>query len=122
MKIKLHWQMIISMVLGFIFALLYPSGAIKFIPMGEMFIRLLKMIIVPLVFTSIVLGISRVANNSGFSRLGIKTLSYYLFSSLFAIIIGLGLINMVNPGKNANILPDKAYDSSHLQTNSDFPA
>tara|TARA_Y100000590_G_scaffold444025_1_gene574246 strand:+ start:736 stop:1932 length:1197 start_codon:yes stop_codon:yes gene_type:complete len=112
--------MIISMVLGFIFALLYPSGAIKFIPMGEIFIRLLKMIIVPLVFTSIVLGISRVANNSGFSRLGIKTLSYYLFSSLFAIIIGLGLINMVNPGKNANILPDKAYDSSHLQTNSEW--
>ncbi|MCB1099531.1 MAG: dicarboxylate/amino acid:cation symporter [Verrucomicrobiae bacterium] len=62
------------------------------------FIGLLKMVIVPLIFSSIVSGIASLGSGEGFGRLGLKTVAYYVFTSVVAIVIGLTVVNVVQPG------------------------
>ena len=81
-NIKLHWQIIICMVLGTIVGILfnkiggYEDSTIYtlILLLGDIFIRLLKMVIVPLIFTSIIMGISSIKDQSKIGRLGFKTL------------------------------------------------
>ena len=97
MKLKLHWQIVIFMILGTIFGLYFntnDSNSILYtliVLCGDIFIRLLKMVIVPLIFTSIVIGVSSIKNRTKIGRLGIKTFSYYVMTSLIAILICLFL-------------------------------
>ena len=93
-KLKLHWQILIAMVLGIAIGVIFqnihhgnPDGAIYSLitSLGVIFVRLLKMVIVPLVFTSIIMGISSIKDQSKIGRLGLKTLVYYIFTSLIAI-------------------------------------
>ena len=77
---------------------------------GTLFMNLLKMVIVPLVFTSIVVGIAGLGKTDGFARLGGKTLLYYTLSSFVAIIIGLILVNTFKPGLE-NGQPNEAIRS-----------
>jgi len=65
---------------------------------GTIFINLLKMVIVPLVFSSIVVGIAGLGKTEGFARLGLKTVGYYMLTSFIAIIIGLTMVNVFQPG------------------------
>lgn len=65
---------------------------------GTIFMNLLKMVIVPLVFTSIVVGIAGLGKTDGFARLGMKTLGFYMASSFVAILIGLFMVNTFQPG------------------------
>ncbi|MCP4849760.1 MAG: dicarboxylate/amino acid:cation symporter [Verrucomicrobiaceae bacterium] len=106
---KVHWQIIIALVLGVAAgsALQYFLGAgaagSRWVLICEflgktVFIGLLKMIIVPLIFSSIVTGIAGLSGISGFGRLGIKTLGYYVLSSVLAITIGLSAVNVMKPG------------------------
>ena len=64
--------------------------------LGTIFIRLLKMVMVPLIFTSIIMGVSSIGSGKRVGRIGIKTLLYYLSTSLFAIITGLFLSNFLS--------------------------
>lgn len=65
---------------------------------GGLFMSALKMIIVPLIFSSVVVGIAGVGNQKGFGRRGLKTLGYYVATSFFATLIGLTFVNVVKPG------------------------
>jgi len=96
MKIKLYWQVLIAMALGIIFALVFKEHALIAKPLGTIFMRLLKMIIIPLIIFSITTGVANLGKNIG--RVGAKTFGYYLFTSLIAIIIGLTLTNLIKPG------------------------
>ena len=96
MKIKLYWQVLIAMVLGITFALIFKEQALIAKPLGTIFMRLLKMIIVPLIIFSITSGVINLGKNIG--RVGAKTFGYYLFTSLIAIVIGLTLANLIKPG------------------------
>ena len=96
MKIKLYWQVLIAMVLGIAFALIFKEQALIAKPLGTIFMRLLKMIIVPLIIFSITSGVINLGKNIG--RVGSKTFGYYLLTSLLAIIIGLTLANTIQPG------------------------
>ena len=126
MKLKLHWQIIICMVFGTIAGVVFHdlgydnSRIYTFIVLlGDIFIRLLKMIIVPLIFTSIIIGISSIKERSKIGRLGIKTFLYYVGTSLFAIIIGLTLANLIQPGIGAATIDQAgAFDTSKLNTSS----
>ncbi|MEO8398978.1 MAG: dicarboxylate/amino acid:cation symporter, partial [Ignavibacteriaceae bacterium] len=71
--------------------------------MGDLFLRALKMIIVPLILTSIISGVANIGDAQNLGKLGLKTLLYYLTTSLFAILIGLTLVNIINPGAGADI-------------------
>lgn len=103
-KLALHWKIIIGLVLGIIYALVSSSlGWNKFTlnwidPFGEIFIRLLKFIAVPLVLFSIISGISGLPDPSKLGRMGAKTLVAYLVTTVAAVGVGLLLVNMLKPG------------------------
>lgn len=114
-RLATHWQILIALVLATVTAITLRglfngaeesssgaklvSGALatcKFI--GDLFMRGLKMIIVPLIVTAVVSGITGLKGVEGFGRLGFKTMGFYLTSSLFAIVVGLLLVNLIEPG------------------------
>lgn len=102
-KLKLHWQILISLFLGVLYGL-FLFDSVEYVAwMGEIFLRALKMIIIPLIITSIISGVSNIGNAQNLGRLGIKTLSYYLITSLFAIFVGLILVNLLQPGIGADL-------------------
>jgi len=74
----------------------------------ELFLRLLKMIIVPLIVTSIVTGVLAVGDGEGLGRIGFKTMAYYLSTSTLAILTGLLLVNVIRPGVGAHIVLQEA--------------
>jgi len=71
--------------------------------MGTLFIRLLKMIMVPLIFVSVIGGVASVGGGRSLGRLGLKTVTYYVLTSFLAIIVGLAFVNLIAPGIGANI-------------------
>ena len=101
-KLKSHHQILISMIAGYIVGYSFDFSKI-FIPLGDIFIRLLKMIIVPIIFTSIVSGISSVSKSQNIKVLGLKTILYYMSTSLIAIVLGLILTNTIKPGVGFSI-------------------
>ncbi len=98
---RLHWQVLIAMLLGIGIGL-SPGGAAVADNVGwvgGLFMRLLRMIIVPLVITSIVSGVASAGSGRTVGRMFGKTLGYYLVSSLLAALTGLLLFNIINPGR-----------------------
>ena len=83
---------------------------------AEVFLRLLKMILVPLVITSIVTGVMSVGNSSKLGRIGIFTFLYYLGSSLLAILTGLLLVNILQPGVGVDLSLRSNVDLQNLST------
>lgn len=104
-KLALHWKIIIGMILGIIWALLssslgWSAFTINWIdPFGTIFINLLKLIAVPLVLFSIIGGVANIGDPSSLGRMGGKTLLLYLVTTIFAISLGLVLVNTIQPGK-----------------------
>ena len=102
-KIKLHWQILIALVLAVLFGYYIPQG-VKYVSwVGDIFLRALKMIIIPLVFSSIISGVSSIGGGKNLGRLGIKTLFYYLSTSTLAIVTGLTVVNLVKPGVGVDL-------------------
>ena len=103
-KIALHWQVIIALVLGVMYAVLavnlgWQSITKAYIsPFGDIFINLLKLIAVPLVLFSIITGIGSLKNIKQLGRVGVKTLLIYVGTTMSAILIGLLLVNLIKPG------------------------
>ena len=129
----LHWQILISMILGILvgtyiknnFLLILSSDILialydLFVSFGVIFIKLLKMIIIPLIFTSIIVGVSSIGATKRLGKIGIKTILYYMCTSLFAILIGLFLTNILKPGvnysDNETLLNSTSYDYENLNT------
>ncbi|MFB9057571.1 dicarboxylate/amino acid:cation symporter [Mariniflexile ostreae] len=104
-KLALHWQILIGMTLGVIWALLssalgWSSFTLNWInPFGTIFINLLKLIAVPLVLFSIIGGVANIGDPSSLGRMGGKTLLIYLVTTVMAISLGLVLVNTIKPGK-----------------------
>jgi len=111
-KLALHWQILIAIILGGLFGFFLTEYIAYVNWMGTVFMRLLKMIIVPLVFCTVTVGVANISATDGFLRLGGKTLGIYLLTCLCAIITGLVLVNVIKPGEGLNItLPEAAADA-----------
>ena len=103
---KLHWQILIALVLavvvGSFTSSLHVNTGLDLFPFfeffGALFLNALKMIIVPLIISSIVVGIAGIQQDGAFARMGGKTLLYYVATSTIAIVIGLALVMMFQPG------------------------
>ncbi|MEK9656941.1 MAG: dicarboxylate/amino acid:cation symporter [bacterium] len=108
LNIKLHTQIIISIIMGITVGVLLQEKAIILKPLAEIFIRLLNMIIIPIIFATLIVGITSLGNIKTLGRLGSKTFIYYIITSLIAVIIGLTIINLFNPGKNADLIIDQS--------------
>lgn len=102
-KIALHWQILIALILAVLYGI-YLSEHIYLVEwMGEIFLRALKMIIIPLVLSSIISGVTNIGSAESLGRLGTKTIAYYLSTSLIAILTGLTLVNIFKPGVGAKL-------------------
>ena len=115
-KLKLHWRVLIAMALGTIFALIFKEDALFVAPLGTIFMRLLKMIIVPLILFSITTGVASLGDSKTLGRMGAKTFIYYFITSIFAILVGLILTNIIQPGVGVEMSGSvQSFDSSSLQ-------
>ena len=106
-KLALHWQIILGMFLGVIFALILTNieGGKVFIsnwikPFGTIFINSLKLIAVPLILASLIKGVSDLKDLSKLSSMGGRTIFIYLCTTLMAVIIGLVSVNIIKPGNS----------------------
>ncbi|MBS4044291.1 MAG: dicarboxylate/amino acid:cation symporter [Chitinophagaceae bacterium] len=102
-KIPLHWQIFIGLFIGILFGYFFTDYVFLISWMGTVFLKLLKMIIMPLLLFSVMAGIINVGNPAGLGRLGLKTISYYVGSSLAAICTGLLIVNLMQPGVGADL-------------------
>ncbi|MEP2774673.1 MAG: dicarboxylate/amino acid:cation symporter [Luteolibacter sp.] len=134
-RLATHWQILIALVLATLTALVlrglfsgvaeestgakFVSGALetcRFI--GDLFMRGLKMIIVPLIVTAVVSGITGMKGVEGFGRLGAKTVAFYVCSSIAAITLGLLVVNVVQPGTKDGV-PNEAIKVAFEQMGSE---
>ena len=105
-KLSLAWQIVIGLLLGIaVGALLNHSSADKawwigtvLQPAGDLFIRLIKMIVIPIVISSLIVGIAGVGDGKKLGRIGFKTLLYFEIITTVAIVVGLVLANLFQPG------------------------
>jgi len=101
---KLHWQIILGLVLGLLYGIVAAgAGWVEFTsdwiaPFGTIFLNLLKLIAVPLILASLVVGVASLRDLKKLSRIGGKTLGLYLLTTTIALLIGLGLVNTLKPG------------------------
>ena len=107
-KLAMHWKILIGMILGLLFGLLMKNLEQKGIvvdwikPFGTIFINLLKMIAVLLIVVSLIVGLADLKDISKLSKLGGRTVIFYLCSTVIAVTIGLGLANLIKPGRYIN--------------------
>lgn len=106
MKLALHWQILIGMVLGIVFGSVVSSweGGTKFIqdwvsPIGTIFIKLLKLIAVPLILASLIKGIADLQDIAKFKSMGLRTIALYISTTVVAICVGLLVVNVLKPGE-----------------------
>ncbi|MDD4144117.1 MAG: dicarboxylate/amino acid:cation symporter [Prolixibacteraceae bacterium] len=109
-KLKLHWQILIALILAIIFGYFVPQGVEYVSWIGDIFLRSLKMVIIPLIFSSIISGVTSMGEGKNLGRLGIKTLGYYMLTSLMAIVTGLIIVNLVKPGVGVDLGFTKTVD------------
>src|SRR5690606_30871436 len=104
-KLPLHIKIIIGLILGIVWALVsgylgWSEFTLNWIdPFGTIFINLLKLIAVPLVLFSIIKGIADLNDINALGKMGLKTITAYLITTVIAISLGLFLVNTINPGK-----------------------
>ena len=103
-KIALHWKILIGLLLGVLWAILssifgWSEFTLNWIdPFGTIFINLLKLVAVPLVLFSIIKGITNLSDITRLGRLGSKTILIYVLTTMFAVTVGLSLVNLIKPG------------------------
>ena len=108
-KLALHWKILIGMVLGLVFGfiMLQVDGGKGFVadwikPLGTIFVKLLKLIAIPLILASLIKGISDLKDISKFKNIGLKTIAIYIATTVIAISIGLILVNVLQPGNGVS--------------------
>ena len=122
-KISLAWQILIALVLGIIVgAVLHNQTESRewlvsniLSPAGDIFIRLIKMIVVPIVISTLVVGIAGVGDAKKLGRLGLKTIIYFEVITTVAIVVGLTLANVFQPGHGIDMSTLTAVDISQYE-------
>ena len=101
---KLHWQVLAGMAMGVAVGLLGDSTWVPWYGwVGDLFLRALKMVVVPLIVSSLVVGVARLGHPREVGRLGARTLLYYLSTSALAILTGMIFVNFFQPGVGVDI-------------------
>lgn len=116
---RLFLQVVIAIVLGVIIGGVWPAGGEALRPLGNGFIRLIRMLLAPIICGTIVLGIARMDNLKQVGRIGLKALIYFEVVSTAALAIGLVVVNVLRPGAGMNVNPsdlDAASIASYTAT------
>ncbi len=98
MKLSLPTQIAVGMLVGIVLGVVSPAAGIWVKPVGDLFLRLIRMVVVPLVFSSLLVGTATVGDPKKLGRMGGRTIAYYLCTTALAISLGLIIGNVVQPG------------------------
>ena len=101
----LYFWVLIAIVIGGVFGALDPEHAVKFKPLGDGFIALVRMLISPVIFCTVVLGIAGAGDMKKVGRVGGKALLYFETVSNVSLVIGLIVVNVLKPGAGFNVDP-----------------
>ena len=101
----LYFRVICGIVIGVVLGFLFPATAQALKPLGDAFIKLIKMMIAPIIFCTVVVGIAKMGHMRDVGRVGIKALIYFEAMSTIALIIGLVVVNVLRPGAGMNVDP-----------------
>jgi Na+/H+-dicarboxylate symporter len=118
---KLHWQIILGLALGLVYGLIAANAGWGtftshwIAPFGAIFINLLKLIAIPLVLTSLVCGVASLSDLKKLSRMGGKTIALYLGTTVVAVLIGLALVNVLQPGKQVPASMKESLQASYQE-------
>lgn len=118
-KMKLTTKIFIGLLIGVVIGLFLTNNeeiAVMFQPLGDIYIRLISLVMVPLVFTSLLLGVSSVTDIKKVGKIGLSTIVYFMGTTLIAVVIGLVLANVIQPGAGMNLAPEAATSEA------DFPS
>ena len=97
-------QILIAMVLGVLFGI-FGHDYVKYISWaGDIFLRFLKMIVIPIVFSSMVVGVAGMGNNGGLGRIAGKTFAFYVSTTVIAAFIGMIFVNLLEPGVGSSLI------------------
>ncbi len=114
----LYVQVLVAVALGILIGWLYPGVGKQLQPLGDAFIKLVKMMIAPIIFCTVVHGVASMSDLKKLGRVGLKTLVYFEVVSTLALLIGLVVVNVLKPGAGMNIDPatlDAAVGKSYEQ-------
>src|ERR1700709_121573 len=100
---QLWVQVLVGTALGAVVGWLWPHFGASLKPLGDAFIKLVKMAIAPVIFCTVAAGIARMGDLKAFGRLGLRTLVYFEVVSTFALVIGLVVGTVLHPGAGFNI-------------------
>ncbi|HWJ29528.1 MAG TPA: cation:dicarboxylase symporter family transporter, partial [Flavisolibacter sp.] len=119
---SLYIQVLVAIGIGMLLGTFFPSIAVLLKPLGDAFIKLVKMMIAPVVFCTIVLGIAGMQDMKKVGRVGLKALIYFEVLSTISLIIGLVVINVIQPGRGMNVDPatlDPSQVSGYVKSNAE---
>ena len=102
-KIALHWQILIALVLAVPFGIFLKDYVSWVSWLGDIFLRALKMVVIPLILFSMISGVANIGSGSSLGRIGLKTFLYYIGTLLLAATTGLLLVNLMKPGVGAQL-------------------
>ena len=101
----LYFRVICGILFGIAIGFIFPETAQALKPLGDAFIKLIKMMIAPIIFCTVVVGIAKMGHMRDVGRVGIKALIYFEVMSTVALVIGLVLVNVLQPGAGINADP-----------------
>lgn len=102
---SLYFQVIVGIIIGVLLGAFIPDFAVKLKPLGDGFIKLIKMVIAPLIFSSIVVGIAGMQDVKKVGKIGLSSLIYFEVMTSLALVIGLVFVNWMQPGTGMHINP-----------------
>jgi aerobic C4-dicarboxylate transport protein len=108
--LQLWFQVVVAMVIGIALGHFYPSLGAQMQPLGDAFIKAIRVLIAPIIFCTVVHGISSMANMAKVGRVALKALIYFEVLTTIALVIGLVAVNIFKPGVGMNV------DLSHVDT------
>src|SRR5450756_1477058 len=100
---QLYFQVLLGTLLGIAVGYFHPGLGESLKPLGDGFIKLIKMLLAPIIFGTVVVGIAKMGNLKEVGRVGIKALVYFEIVSTLALAIGLVVVNVIQPGAGMNI-------------------
>jgi aerobic C4-dicarboxylate transport protein len=102
---RLYFQVLVGITIGGFLGHFFPDQAVQLKPLGDAFIRLIKMMVAPIIFCTIVVGIAKMGDMREVGRVGLKALIYFEVVSTIALLIGLIVVNIYKPGAGMNVDP-----------------
>jgi aerobic C4-dicarboxylate transport protein len=112
---SLYFQVLVAIAIGVAVGYFWPETGARLKPLGDGFIKLIKMIIAPVIFCTVVTGIAGMENMKAVGKTGVLALLYFEIVSTLALIIGLGVVNIVQPGAGMNV-DASTLDATEVET------